>query len=113
MRTTISELVMALGLGLVVLVGISCISRMPMEKYTDPRWISAGAEVVQLIFMTYMMFWVWRLQHVLDRFLDVLTGNMDGVNPNLVSVVKMFVQKFVEETQRMQEEADERHNLGS
>jgi len=106
MKSTISELVMAIGLGLAVLIGLSCISRMPMEKYTDPRWISAGAELVQLIFMMYMMFWVWRLQHVLDRFLAVLTGDMTGVNPNLVGVVKMLVKKFLEEAQRMQEECD-------
>ena len=107
MKSTISELVMAIGLGLVVLVGLGCISRMPIEEYTDPRWISAGAELVQLIFMTYMMFWVWRLQHVLDRFLAVLTGDMDGVNPNLVGVVKMLVRQFHEEAMRMQEERDE------
>jgi len=52
------------------------------------------------------MFWVWRLQHVLDRFLAVLTGDMTGVNPNLVGVVKMLVKKFLEEAQRMQEECD-------
>ena len=106
-KATIGELVMAIGIAIVVLIGVTAISHMDTSSYADPRWVSAAAELAQMVFTLYLLFWVWRLNHNVNVIMSIICGDKSYLNPSLAGVLKLAVQKFKEEAQAIKEELED------
>lgn len=100
---SLGEIVVALIIVTATLIVLAVLSHGEIRKHTDPRWVSAAADIIQMVILMYIGSWVWRISHNLDALLAILSGDASHLNPNLTGLVALAVQKFKEAAQELED----------